>query len=205
MDLMCGTTFSDEDESTMKVYDETVRPYHGEKEVSLPLLKVLQAKRQRRETRRTERIKRQQELIAIQEDDSQEYDKDADSDIIMSDKPNSPRQNPLFLAQQTMRDVRQIEPVLIPHVDPHPVKFGRNMLIETSFDDKQDSVGSTLDNEPLIGYQEHKDSTATLIETLDMAVDRFKNLEDIRTRIHSSHNKVPENQVLEQMRKECKT
>lgn len=167
---MCGVVVSREDESTMHIYEHDIRTYIGETHITIPYLHILKNKKLRRENRKAERLKKQAELIVINEDKSQDS---SEMDIEEDDKPiQRPKKiAPLIQAQKTLRQPQSMKPeiIMIPNSDPHPVKVGHNLLIETSFEEKE----SEMSEEELIGYQKHKNPETHLIDTLDMAVERY--------------------------------
>ena len=148
-------------------------------------------------------LNKQQELITIKEDESDEYDDSENNNLNYeseSDKLINQGPSPLLQAKLTMKNIRHIEKVSIPQQDPYPVKVGRNLLIETSFEEKE---SETNDEEP-VEYHEHKDHANIVLDTLDMALERFKDMQTLRQKVSMSWTGSKESETINEMRRRCK-
>lgn len=102
------------------------------------------------------------------------------------------------LAQlRKVEESTKIEPVSLPEKDPYPVKTGRNLLVETSFEEKE----SDKNDESLIGYQHHKDS---LIYKIDHAIGIIKEKKEIELKFKNETSNKEDKEIMNIMRKETK-
>lgn len=111
--------------------------------------------------------------------------------------------NNLTIKNQALAQLRKvepsakIEPIALPDKDPYPVKTGRNMLIETSFEEKE----SNKNEESLIGYQHHKDS---LIYKIDHAIGIINEKKEIELKFRNETSNKEDKDMMNLMRKQTK-